>query len=253
MRCPYHGWTYGLDGRLKGTPEFTGVCEFDPAENGLIEIQCEVWQKWVLVRLEGGGPSLSDFLGIELIAQFDRPGMEDLRFFGRRRYRVESNWKTYIDNYLDGGYHVPHIHRGLASVLDYSQYRITNGQRFCLQSSPVVEGEVARGGKEALYYWVYPNFMINRYEGVMDTNIVVPVGIEACDVIFDYYFSDLTNEARNAASIAVSEEIQAEDAEICRSVQRGLKSRAYSSGRLSVRRESGEHLFHRLLYDDLKG
>jgi phenylpropionate dioxygenase-like ring-hydroxylating dioxygenase large terminal subunit len=246
MRCPYHGWTYGLDGRLRGVPEFAGVCAFDQAKTGLIEVECDVWQKWVFIKLESGGKALP---GID---DFKLPGLESLRFFARRRYRVESNWKVYVDNYLDGGYHVPHIHKGLASVLDYSQYKIANGRRFTLQSSPVVEGQVARGGKEALYYWVYPNFMINWYEGVMDTNVVIPCGTESCDVVFDYYFSDPADEAQKLMSIAVSEQIQAEDANICMSVQRGLKSRAYFAGRLSVKRESGEHLFHRLLYDDLK-
>jgi choline monooxygenase len=246
MRCPYHGWTYGLDGRLKGVPEFGGVCDFDPASNGLVEVECEVWQKWVFVKLESGG------VAQPLIDDLTFPSFEDLKFFVRRRYRVESNWKVYVDNYLDGGYHVPHIHKGLVSALDYSQYKIANGRRCCLQSSPVVEGHVTRNGKEALYYWLYPNFMINWYEGVMDTNVVIPCGTQSCEVVFDYYFSDLASEAQNQLSIAMSEEIQAEDAEICRSVQRGLNSRAYCAGRLSVKRESGEHLFHRLLHADLK-
>ena len=77
--------------------------------------------------------------------------------------------------------------------------------------------------------------------------------IERTEVIFDFYFSDVTDAAhpRNHASIAVSERIQEEDVAICSSVQRGLRSGAYSAGRLSVRRESGEQLFHRLLHADL--
>ena len=96
--------------------------------------------------------------------------------------------------------------------------------------------------------------MINWYEGVMDTNLVCPRGVDRTEVIFDFYFADTseTSRERNLASIAVSEQIQAEDVAICESVQRGLASRAYTAGRLSVRREAGEHLFHRLLYADLK-
>jgi choline monooxygenase len=88
----------------------------------------------------------------------------------------------------------------------------------------------------------------------MDTNLVVPRGIDRTEVIFDFYFSDVSEPARqrNRASIEISERIQEEDVSICSSVQRGLRSRAYTAGRLSVRRESGEHLFHRLLYTDLK-
>jgi choline monooxygenase len=167
---------------------------------------------------------------------------------------------VFVDNYLDGGCHVPHLHKGLHSVLDHSTYTIEIGERFCLQSSPMVaEGAeprtaAVRTGDRAFYYWLYPNFMINRYGESMDTNLVIPRGIDRTEVIFDFYFGDVSERARgaNLASIAVSEQIQDEDVSICTSVQRGLRSRAYTAGRLSVRREAGEHLFHRLLYDDLK-
>jgi choline monooxygenase len=97
--------------------------------------------------------------------------------------------------------------------------------------------------------------MLNAYEGVMDINLVVPLAVDKCAVIFDYYFSDISAgaEARNRESIAVSEKVQDEDVGICDAVQRGLGSRAYLAGRLSVRREAGEHLFHRLLHADLSG
>jgi choline monooxygenase len=166
---------------------------------------------------------------------------------------------VFVDNYLDGGYHVPHLHKSLDSVLDYSTYTIENGTRFCLQSSPIVADNAdpltasVRAGERARYYWIHPNFMINRYAGTMDTNLVIPRGVDSCEVIFDFYFSDVSESARtrNAASIDVSERIQHEDVAICESVQRGLTSRAYTTGRLSVRREAGEHLFHRLLHQDL--
>jgi len=89
---------------------------------------------------------------------------------------------------------------------------------------------------------------------VMDTNLVIPRGVGKTEVVFDYYFADVSDQAKakNLASIAVSEQIQSEDVGICESVQRGLASRAYETGRLSVRREAGEHLFHKLLYADLR-
>jgi choline monooxygenase len=96
--------------------------------------------------------------------------------------------------------------------------------------------------------------MINCYEGYMDTNLVLPVDADHCRVIFDFYFADVSETHReyNQQSIDVSLRVQDEDLGICEAVQRGLKSRAYGAGRLSVRREAGEHLFHRLLAADLK-
>jgi choline monooxygenase len=88
----------------------------------------------------------------------------------------------------------------------------------------------------------------------MDTNLVLPLGPNKCRVIFDFFFADVSPERKeyNTASIATSDTIQDEDVAICESVQRGLASRAYGAGRLSVRREAGEHLFHRLLAHSLK-
>jgi choline monooxygenase len=259
LRCPYHGWTYSLDGELKLTPDFAGVRKFDPAENGLLPIEANSWEKWLFVRLERNGPSLEDFLGADLISRMQRLGLKTLHWAERRSYSLDCNWKVFIDNYLDGGYHVPRLHGGLTSVLDYSKYTIENGEHFCLQSSPLLTGDAdaeigaVRHGKEALYLWIYPNLMINWYEGVMDTNLVCPRGVDRTEVIFDFYFADTSEPAQrdNLASIAVSERIQHEDVAICNSVQRGLASQGYLPGRLSLR-EAGEHLFHRLLYADLK-
>jgi choline monooxygenase len=259
LRCPYHGWTYSLEGELKGTPDFAGVCHFDRSSNGLVPISTDIWEKWAFVRVEREGTSFARFLGEDLAGRFSAPELDSLQWMERRSYVVDCNWKVFVDNYLDGGYHIPHLHKGLDSVLDYSTYTIENGKRFCLQSSPMVaEGADARTGAvrtgtRAIYLWVYPNFMINCYAGAMDTNLVIPRGPDRTEVIFDFFFSDVTDtaRARNLESIAISEQIQQEDVAICASVQRGLRSRAYSAGRLSVRREAGEHLFHTLLYDDL--
>lgn len=263
LRCPYHGWTYSLAGELKGTPDFAGVCDFERSQNGLLPVRTAVWEQWVFVRTGAKGEaaeSLADFLGADLIAQIQPLNLENLHWFERRHYHFDCNWKVFVDNYLDGGYHVPHLHKGLDSVLDYSNYTIENGARFCLQSSPIVtegaepETGAVRKGQRALYYWLYPNFMINWYEGAMDTNLVIPRGVDKTEVIFDFYFADVSEAARerNLRSIAVGQRIQDEDTEICKSVQRGLNSRAYTGGRLSVRREAGEHLFHRLLAADLR-
>lgn len=259
LRCPYHGWTYSLSGELKGTPDFAGVCDFDRTANGLTPIEMDVWEQWVFVRVEGNG-TLRNFLGANLLEQTRPLELTTLHWMERRHYAFDCNWKVFVDNYLDGGYHVPHLHKGLDSVLDYSKYSIENGEHFCLQWSPIVsEGAeeqtgAVRQGDRALYYWLYPNFMINWYQGAMDTNLVIPRGVDKTEVIFDFYFPDISEAARdrNRLSIDVGQRIQDEDVAICKSVQRGLNSRAYNAGRLSVRREAGEHLFHRLLYGDLK-
>ncbi len=259
LRCPYHGWSYGLDGSLKGAPEFEGVCSFDRARNGLLPVRVEIWEQFVLVNLDPKAASLADFLG-NLVQRVAPLNLGSLHFFERRSYSLNCNWKVFVDNYLDGGYHVPHLHKALNSVLEYKQYTIENEDRYCLQSSPMVSSSqdaatsATRTGNRAWYFWQYPNFMINLYQGYMDTNLVLPDGVDRCKVIFDFYFDDVSDCAveRNRQSIAVGERINDEDIGICEAVQRGLHSHAYEAGRLSVRREAGEHLFHRLLAGDLK-
>ena len=247
LRCPYHGWTYSLEGELTGTPDFAAACDFDRHANGLLPTAHGEWEKWLLVNVDSAALPLAEFLGAALQAQIRDLQLERLSWMERRHYFVDCNWKVFVDNYLDGGYHVPYLHHDLDAALDYSSYTIENGERHCLQSSP----HATRG--RALYYWLYPNFMINWYGTAMDTNVVIPRGVDRTEVIFDFYFTDVSEAARaaNLASIAASERIQDEDVGICASVQRGLRSRAYTTGRLSPRREAGEHLFHRLLHRDL--
>jgi choline monooxygenase len=259
LHCPYHGWNYGLDGSLKGMPEFDGVQDFDRQKNGLLPARAEAWEKFVFVNLDLEAASLRDFLG-GLVKRVAGLGVSKLHYFDTRVYDIACNWKVFVDNYLDGGYHVPHLHKGLNSVLDYKQYTIENEDRYCLQSSPMVSSDedkatgAMRKGDRAWYFWQYPNLMINCYEGYMDTNLVLPIDVDHCRVIFDFYFAFVSDAARdyNQQSVAVGDRVQEEDLGICEAVQRGLKSRAYRAGRLSVRREAGEHLFHRLLAADLK-
>jgi choline monooxygenase len=240
-------------------PEFEGVENFDRAQNGLVPIRVETWECFVFINLDNHAAPLADFLG-GLVRRMAPRGISKLHYFDRRTYNINCNWKVFVDNYLDGGYHVPHLHKGLSSVLDYKQYTIENEDRYCLQSSPMVSSDTdaatgaARKGDRAWYFWQHPNLMINCYEGYMDTNLVIPVDVDHCHVIFDFYFGDISDARReyNEQSVNVGNRVQEEDLGICEDVQRGLKSRAYRAGRLSVRREAGEQLFHRLLAADLK-
>jgi len=260
LRCPYHGWTYGLDGALKGAPDFEGVRDFDRTRNGLAPLAAEIWENFVFVNLAPRPDPLGEFLGG--LRRVVKPlELGRLRFFERREYTLNCNWKVFVDNYLDGGYHVPYLHKSLASVVSYKDYTIRSEDRYCEQSSPLDPGAATdaatgatRRGSRTFYLWQYPNFMLNWYEGVMDTNLVFPLGVDRCRVVFDFYFRDVEGPVaeRNRQSIQVSDRIQGEDVGICEAVQRGLHSRAYGTGRLSVRREGGMHLFHRLLAADLK-
>jgi choline monooxygenase len=260
FRCPYHGWTYDLTGQLRGLPEFEGVADFHREENGLVPIEVATWGPLVFAHLGQPRQSLTEFLAPmpEKLAPFR---LEKLHFLVRKTYELACNWKVFVDNYLDGGYHVNYIHPSLASVLDYKQYRTETFSHCSVQSSPMkapdagddTSAATVRQGTQAAYWWLYPNLMLNAYEGVMDTNLVLPLGPDRCRVIFDFYFADDPNRPAEyqAQSMKVADQIQSEDVDICEDVQRGLHSRAFVTGRYSVRREVGVWHFHQLLAKQL--
>jgi choline monooxygenase len=254
LRCRYHGWTYDLAGRLRGTPEFDGVANFDREENGLLAITVACWGPYIWAHLRQPMTAIEDYLG-PLCEPSTAARLAPLRWAARREYEVACNWKVYVDNYLDGGYHVNSVHPALAGVLDYAHYRTELHGNTSVQISPLHPSgdagvDAVRSGAVACYWWVFPNFMLNLYEGVMDTHLVIPVAPDRCRVVFDFYIAEPDRPGRQQfieESIRVAHQVQLEDMEICAQVQHGLTSRSFDTGRFSVRRESAVYHFHQLL------
>jgi len=251
LRCRYHGWTYDLAGKLRGTPEFDGVEDFRKEDNGLVPVAVATWGPFVWVHFDPPKQSIEDYL--DPLPKWSAGKMDGLEFARRVEYELACNWKVYVDNYLDGGYHVNTVHPALAGVLDYTGYKTTVFANASVQTSPMKPGDPndptirTRTGTEAAYWWVFPNFMLNLYSGVMDTNLVLPMGPDRCKVIFDYYFAKGTAADFIDQSVAVANQVQIEDVGICEEVQTGLHSRSYTVGRFSVKREAGGYHFHQLL------
>ncbi len=260
LRCRYHGWTYDLAGRLRGVPEFDGVQDFCKEAEGLVPMAVDVCGPLVFSHQGTPRQQLADFLA-PFPARTADLGLEAMKFCGRRAYEIGCNWKVFVDNYQDGGYHVNSVHPGLAGALDYAHYRTENHAHSSVQISPIKPAADAtvgkvRTGSHAYYWWIFPNLMVNLYQGVMDSNLVLPLGPDRCRVIFDFYFTHsegAENQKFIVDSMAVAHQVQLEDQGVCEEVQRGLKSRSYDTGRFSVKRESGGYHFHRLLAGWLRG
>ncbi|HEU4698384.1 MAG TPA: aromatic ring-hydroxylating dioxygenase subunit alpha [Gemmatimonadales bacterium] len=254
LQCKYHGWTYLLDGTLRGVPAMDRTELFDRKDFGLIPVRVAEWAGLVFVCLDAAAPPLETFVtGIaERIAPIR---LETLRFARRVEYEVAANWKVYVDNYLEG-YHVPYVHPELAKLYDYQRYTTTTFRWYSLQHSPLAgdnlyrRGDGAAGGDEAFYFWLWPNFMFNILPGRLQTNLVLPAGPDRCRVVFRYFYDDVESEAARARieeDVRYSDAVQAEDAEICARVQQGLASRAYDRGRFSVKYEEGVWHFQSLV------
>ncbi|HYL91610.1 MAG TPA: aromatic ring-hydroxylating dioxygenase subunit alpha [Alphaproteobacteria bacterium] len=255
FRCGYHGWTYSLDGALLNAPECEGVANFRHEDFALVPVRVEIWSGLIFVNLDVSARPLLESLG-QLPKQMARFRLDAMQLHQRRVYPMQCNWKTYIDNYLEG-YHLPSVHPGLNRELDYSSYITQLFSNYSLQSSPIRGAEnektvqrrysQAHGDDVAEYYWVFPNWMLNCYPDNVSVNIVLPTSAETSIAIFEWYFpADMLSTAAPEQTVKFSDEIQIEDVRICEVVQKNLRSRSYSRGRYSVKQERGLHHFHRL-------
>lgn len=255
-----------MDGALLKATRITGIQNFDVNEFGLKPLNVATWGPFVLLNLdkeilpqqEADNTVGSEWLGScsEYLAA---NGVDSsLSYLCRRVYDIECNWKVFCDNYLDGGYHVPYAHKGLASGLKLNSYSTKTYEKVSIQScdggSTESEDDIDRLGSKALYAFIYPNFMINRYGPWMDTNLVLPLGPRKCQVIFDYFIEAHLKDDKDfiERSLVDSERVQIEDIVLCEGVQRGLETPAYCSGRYAPMVEHAMHHFHQLLHYILK-
>jgi choline monooxygenase len=255
FRCGYHGWTYGLDGSLISAPEFEGQPGFDPKAFRLAPVRAEEWSNLIFVNLDPDAEPLVETLG-QLPAQAERFGFAGMKLFERRTYDMQCNWKTYVDNYLEG-YHLPSVHPGLNRELDYNAYTVEPYARHVRQFSPIRGAQPGDGTPRCYqqaaedlttdYFWIYPNWMLNCYPDNVSLNIVLPISADRSLAIFEWYLpeQDLGSAAAKA-SVEFSDQIQLEDVGICETVQKNLHSRSYQHGRYSIKQETGVHAFHRM-------
>ncbi|KAJ9548473.1 hypothetical protein OSB04_021016 [Centaurea solstitialis] len=260
--CPYHGWTYGLDGTLLKATRITGIKNFNVKEFGLIPVRVAIWGPFILLNLEGKVFDEQHFgdddVGMEWLGStseiLSTNGVDtSLSYLCRREYTIDCNWKVFCDNYLDGGYHVPFAHKDLASGLKLDSYSTDIYEKVSIQRCNGDE-DSDRLGSKSLYAFIYPNFMVNRQIRALDGHQSgTAIRTRRCKVIFDYFLdaSLKDDEAFVAKSLQDSEQVQMEDIMLCESVQRGLESPAYDSGRYAPMVEKAMHHFHSLLHQHL--
>ena len=261
FRCGYHGWTYGLDGGLISATEIEGVEGFSPEDFGLVSVLVGEWFDFIFVNLEPEAEPLRESLR-QLAQQTEKYPLTGLKLFERRSYEMNCNWKTYVDNYLEG-YHLPSVHPGLNRELDFNAYVVEPYASHVRQFSPIRGAQpgdtLPRRYQEtddltADYFWIFPNWMLNCYPDNVSLNIVLPISPERSLAIFEWYLPEKEHGSSAAtASVEFSDQIQIEDVAICEKVQRNLHSRSYSHGRFSVKQERGVHAFHRMYAKWMKG
>ena len=254
LRCRYHGRRFALDGRFLSMPEFDGVCDFPRPSDDLPRVALGCWGKLLFASLDPE-VSFDEFVGDLRARTAGLPLERAVADASRSRdYLVRANWALYCDNYLEG-FHIPYVHAGLATVLDYGAYRTELFAWSNLQLGVATSGEDAidlpptspdRGTRVAAYYfWLFPNTMVNVYPWGLSVNVVRPLGPNRTRVSFLSYVWDPTRLDAGAGSGL--DRVEREDEVVVEGVQRGLRSRLYARGRYSPAREAGVHHFHRLL------
>ena len=254
FQCPYHAWTYGLDGALRAAPKMRQEPDFDPAQFSLFAARVETWGPFVFATLDPEASPLASSLG-ELPALVDATGL-DLGAIKRRVrvvYDIDANWKAVVDNYLEC-YHCPVAHPGFAQLIDLDDYTIREYDLFSTQTGAANAAgdalyDTARGVRDGFYAYLWPNFALNIYPGPgnVSLNLFQPLGPDRTRAIYDYCFVDEVGEDEERDFVAFIEQVQQEDIVLVESVQRGLATGYYTQGRLMRGQEQAVAHFQRLV------
>ena len=264
--CPYHAWSYSLEGRLVRAPETGALEDFDREHICLDAVRVEEFCGFVYVNL-GGGPPLAEQAG-DLGAEIMRwaPDVGNLTFAHRLTYDIKSNWKNVVDNFLEC-YHCPVAHKDFCTLVDMDTYRVTTHG---IYSSHMAEaGKAANAAysvegatvKDHAVWWLWPNSCLMRYPGRGNFIVmhIIPVDVDRTYETYDFFFEDaLPNEAEREAIRYIDDVLQVEDIALVESVQRGMATPAFTQGRIvhdpagSGKSEHAVHHFHGLVLDAYK-
>jgi choline monooxygenase len=265
LQCPYHAWTYDLDGTLRKAPRSEREPGFDPAEFSLLPVSVGTWGPFVFVNPDPGAAPLEDALG-EMPAIVARSGLDvdTLGFHSHHEWPVGSNWKIAMENYLEC-YHCPAAHPGFSKVIDVNPdtYRLQVHPTFSSQIGPVRASALAGNGKapytlrgevvHSQYHFLFPATTVNIAPGIANVSLErwIPDGAKRTVEVTDYYFGPDASTEEIEEFMAWDSQVGEEDVSLVESVQRGLDSGTVPQGRLMVESEQLIADFQRRVRDAL--
>jgi len=262
ITCPYHAWSYDLDGSLRTAPQTDHLVDFDPATICLDVVAVEQFAGFVYVNLDLSAVPLADQAD-DLAAEITywAPDLTELTHAHRLTYEIESDWKNVIDNFLEC-YHCPVAHRDFCTLVDMDTYKVT--------THGIWSSHMAEAGRSSntaysvdgatvtdhAVWWLWPNTCLMRYPGRGNFIVmhVVPDGQGRTRETYDFFFETTEVTQAEVEAIAyINDVLQAEDIALVESVQRGMTSPAFTRGRIvhdptgSGKSEHAVHHFHGLL------
>jgi choline monooxygenase len=230
LTCRYHGWRYALDGRLRSAVDFGPAPGFDPRDYGLFPLQVAAWRGLVFVNLDRQAAPFAELVAPVDARWTDAPAHPLVE---RRSHRIGCNWKTYVENYLEG-YHLPMVHPEFDRDVVAAEYRTEIEGEVVFGAAPQRDASVYGG----LWAWLWPNLALNVYRHGWMVERMTAVG--PSETRLDYlYFFDPARTDELAAMLAFSDLVTAQDRQVCEEVQRNLEAGVYQRGVLSPKHEAG--------------
>ncbi len=260
LQCPYHAWTYGLDGRLVAAPRSAREGGIESDQLGLVPLRLEQWGPLLFVNADPGAPALSGALE-DVPERVAAAGVDigSLRFLHRSESELAANWKICAENFLEC-YHCPVAHPGFSAVVDVSPdaYLLEAGRQRMSQVGPPrpeprgaydPAGEIERGQ----FHLLFPNTVVNVMPGRPNLSIgpILPVTPERTYRFLDYFVAPDAGEAWIADMIAFDDEVGVEDRVLVERVQLGVASGLLGEGRLLPESEQLVAHFQSLVVDAL--
>jgi phenylpropionate dioxygenase-like ring-hydroxylating dioxygenase large terminal subunit len=240
LQCPYHAWTYGLDGALKAAPRSDREPGFECAGISLRPASVGVWGPFLFANPDPEASSLVDLLADlpQLVADAG-VDVDELRHYRRAESAVEANWKLVAENFLEC-YHCAVAHPGFSALVDVSPeaYQLVPGDAFSSQFGPLRENGrgLDTGGevKHSQFHFLWPNTMINIFPGRTNLSIgpVLPAGPQRTERFLDYFFGPEADEEWVDELFRFDDQVGAEDKVLVENVQRGVATGLIDRGQL---------------------
>lgn len=268
LRCPYHAWSYDLDGALRAAPHMDGVEGFDPSCTGLAPVRLSTLGGLLLVDLSGDAPDPAEHIG-DLLTHLERYRTETLRSGGKVDYKVQANWKGIAENYNEC-LHCPGVHPELNALSNYmSGDEISGEGAWCGGSMtltgdgaatmgsegghagnrPAIEGLEGEELKSILYFSLFPNALVSFHPDYLMVHTLFPKAPDRTDVACEFFFEPRAIEAPDfdpSDAIEFWDLTNRQDWGVCQLAQLGAGSRGYTAGRYSLE-ESDTHAFDRMV------
>ena len=262
ITCPYHAWVYNLDGGLQRARRSELIENFCEGDVRLSTIQVEIFCHLVFVNLDPVAKSLasqSGQLGKEVLSY--APDLGQLTFAHRLTYRLQANWKAVVDNFLEC-YHCPVAHKDFCTLVEMDTYKVTTHGIYSSHMAKAGRSDNQAYGVDGAnvtdhaVWYLWPNITLMRYPGRGNFMVwrFIPVGPEETYEEFDFFFeSSAPTEAELDAISFIDTVLQPEDIALVESVQRGMRTPAFTRGRYLVDpngsglSEHGVHHFHSLI------